>query len=60
VARHQRATALELRAAISLSRLWQQQGRPDAGRRLVGPIAARFTEGLNTADVKNARALLAP
>jgi DNA-binding winged helix-turn-helix (wHTH) protein/predicted ATPase len=59
VARRQRATALELRAAMSLSRLWQQQGRPDAGRRLVGPIAARFTEGLNTADVKNARALLA-
>jgi predicted ATPase/DNA-binding winged helix-turn-helix (wHTH) protein len=59
VARRHRATSLELRAAMSLSRLWQQHGRRDAARQLVAQVSARFTEGLDTGDLKNARKLLA-
>jgi predicted ATPase len=59
IARHQEAKALELRAAISLSRLWQQQGKRDAARELLAPVYGWFTEGFDTADLQEARALLA-
>jgi predicted ATPase len=58
VARHQQAKSLELRAAMSLSRLWQQQGKHDAARALLAPIYDWFTEGFDTADLQEARALL--
>jgi class 3 adenylate cyclase/predicted ATPase len=58
VSRGQRAKIWELRAATSLCRLWLQQQRIDEVRRLLPPIYAWFTEGFDTADLKDARALL--
>jgi predicted ATPase len=58
VARRQEAKSLELRAAMSLSRLWQQQGKQAEARALLGPIYDWFTEGFDTADLQEARALL--
>jgi predicted ATPase len=58
VARRQEAKSLELRAAMSLSRLWQQQGKPAAAYALLAPIYDWFTEGFDTADLQEARALL--
>jgi predicted ATPase len=58
VARRQQAKALELRAATSLSRLWQQQGKRDAARQLLAPIYGWFTEGFDTADLQEAKRLL--
>jgi class 3 adenylate cyclase/predicted ATPase len=58
VARHQQAKSWELRAAMSLSRLWQQQGKHDAACELLAPIYGWFTEGFDTADLKEAKALL--
>jgi adenylate cyclase len=58
IARQQQSKAYELRAALSLGRLWQRQGKPDAARDLLGPIYGWFTEGLDTADLRDARALL--
>jgi predicted ATPase len=58
VARRQEAKSLELRAAMSLSRLWQQQGKWDEARALLAPIYGWFTEGLDTADLQEAKALL--
>jgi predicted ATPase len=58
VARHQEAKSLELRAAMSLSRLWQQQGRGDEAHELLAPIYGWFTEGFDTADLQEAKALL--
>jgi len=58
LARHQQAKSLELRAAISLSRLWQRQGQRDAARRLLAPLYGWFTEGFDTADLQEAKALL--
>ena len=58
VARRQQATALELRAALSLSRLWQQQGQRAAAYDLLAPIYGWFTEGFDTADLQEAKALL--
>jgi predicted ATPase len=59
VARRQEAKSLELRAAMSLSRLWQQQGKRAEARALLAPIYGWFTEGFDTADLQEARALLA-
>jgi predicted ATPase len=59
VARHQQAKSLELRAAISLSRLWQQQGKRAEACALLAPIYGWFTEGFDTADLLEAGALLA-
>jgi predicted ATPase len=59
VARRQEAKSLELRAAMSLSRLWQQQGKRDEAQALLAPIYGWFTEGFDTADLQEARALLA-
>jgi predicted ATPase len=55
VARRQQAKALELRAALSLSRLWQQQGRHDEARQLLAPIYGWFTEGFDTRDLQEAK-----
>ena len=56
VARRQEAKSLELRAAMSLSRLWQQQGKRDEARELLAPIYGWFTEGFDTADLQEAKA----
>jgi predicted ATPase len=58
VARGQRAKSLELRAAMSLSRLWQSKGKNAEARQLLGEIYGWFTEGFDTADLKQAKALL--
>jgi predicted ATPase len=58
IARRQEAKSLELRAAMSLSRLWQQQGRQAEARALLAPIYGWFTEGFDTADLQEAKALL--
>jgi class 3 adenylate cyclase/tetratricopeptide (TPR) repeat protein len=58
VARRQQTKSWELRAAISLSRLWQRQGKRDAARELLAPIYDWFTEGFDTADLQEAKALL--
>jgi predicted ATPase len=58
VARRQEAKLLELRAAVSLSRLWQRQGQCATARALLAPIYGWFTEGFDTADLQEARALL--
>ena len=59
VARRQEAKSLELRAAMSLSRLWQQQGKRAEAHALLAPVYAWFTEGFDTADLQEAKALLA-
>jgi predicted ATPase len=58
IARHQQAKSLELRAAMSLSRLWQQQGKRAEAYELLAPIYGWFTEGFDTADLQEAKALL--
>jgi predicted ATPase len=58
IARQQQAKSLELRAATSLSRLWQQQGKRDEARELLAPVYGWFTEGFDTADLQEARTLL--
>ena len=58
VARHQQAKSWELRAAMSLARLWQQQGKRAEARELLAPIYNWFTEGFDTADLQEAKALL--
>ena len=58
VARRQEAKSLELRATMSLSRLWQQQGKPEEARQLLAEVYTWFTEGFDTADLREARALL--
>jgi class 3 adenylate cyclase/predicted ATPase len=59
VAQRQGAKLFELRAATSLARLWHGQGKDNEARDLLGPINGWFTEGLDHADVKDAKALLA-
>jgi len=58
IARRQQARSLELRATMSLSHLWQQEGKHTAARALLAPIYGWFTEGFDTADLQEARALL--
>jgi predicted ATPase len=58
VARRQQAKALELRAAMSLSRLWQQQGKHDAARQMLAEVYGWFSEGFDTVDLQEAKALL--
>src|SRR5262249_42985564 len=58
VARRQEAKSLELRAAMSLARLWQQQGKHAAARQLLAAVYGWFTEGFDTADLQEAKALL--
>jgi predicted ATPase len=58
VACGQSAKSLELRAAMSLCRLWQRQGKTAEAQQLLGDIYGWFTEGFETADLKAAKALL--
>jgi len=58
IARHQQAKSFELRSAMSLARLWQQQGKRAAAHGLLAPIYDWFTEGFDTADLQEAKALL--
>jgi predicted ATPase len=58
IAQNQQAKSLELRAATSLARLWQQQGKRQEAHDLLTPVYGWFTEGFNTADLQEARALL--
>ena len=58
VARRQQAKALELRAALSLSRLWQQRGKRTQAQRLLNEVYGWFTEGFDTLDLQEPRALL--
>jgi predicted ATPase len=58
VARRQQAKSLELRAALSLSRLWQQQGRYAEAHQILAESYGWFTEGFDTADLQEAKALL--
>jgi tetratricopeptide (TPR) repeat protein len=59
VARKQQAKSWELRAAISMARLWRDQGKPQQARELLARVYGWFTEGFDTLDLKNAKALLA-
>jgi predicted ATPase len=58
IARRQQATSWELRATVSLARLWQQQGKQAEARELLAPVYNWFTEGFDTADLQEAKALL--
>jgi predicted ATPase len=58
LARHQQAKSLELRAATSLARLWQSQGKRQDASDLLAPVYGWFTEGFDTADLKEAKVLL--
>jgi predicted ATPase len=58
IARRQEAKSLELRAAMSLSRLWQQQGKQAEAHALLAPIYGWFTEGFDTKDLQEAKVLL--
>jgi predicted ATPase len=59
IARRQQAKSLELRAAISLARLWHQQGKLEEAQQLLAEVYGWFTESFDTADLQEARALLA-
>ncbi|HSX83166.1 MAG TPA: hypothetical protein VLQ80_31985, partial [Candidatus Saccharimonadia bacterium] len=58
IAQSQQAKSLELRAASSLARLWQRQGKRAEAHALLAPVYGWFTEGFGTADLREAKALL--
>ena len=58
VARSQQAKSWELRAAMSMARLWRDQGKRDEAHDLLAPVYAWFSEGFDTLDLKEAKALL--
>ena len=58
VARKQQAKSWELRAAMSMARLWRDQGKPQQASDLLAPVYGWFTEGFDTLDLKEAKALL--
>ena len=58
VARRQQAKSWELRAAMSMARLWRDQSKPQQARELLAPVYGWFTEGFDTRDLKEAKALL--
>ena len=58
VARKQQAKSWELRAAMSLARLWRDQGKAQQARELLAPVYGWFTEGFDTRDLKEAKVLL--
>jgi predicted ATPase len=58
IAREQKAKSWELRAATSMARLWRDQGKRQQARELLAPIYGWFSEGFDTLDLKQAKALL--
>ena len=58
VARKQQVKSCELRAAMSVARLWRDQGKPQQAREVLAPVYGCFTEGFDTRDLKEAKALL--
>jgi predicted ATPase len=58
IARHQQAKSWELRAAMTLAQLWRDQGKTAEARELLAPVYGWFTEGFDTLDLKEAKALL--
>jgi predicted ATPase len=58
IAHRKQAKSLELRAVMSLSRLWQRQGKREEARKMLAEVYGWFTEGFDTADLKEAKALL--
>ena len=58
IARRQQAKSWELRASMSLALLWRSQGKPQQARELLAPVYGWFTEGFNTRDLQEAKALL--
>ena len=58
VARQQQARSWELRAAMSMAQLWREQGQRDTARDLLAPVYGWFTEGFDTLDLRDAKALL--
>ena len=58
VARQQQTKSWELRAAMSMARLWRDQGKRDEARELLAPVYGWFTEGFDTRDLKEAKELL--
>ena len=58
IARNQQAKSFELRTATSLARLWQQQGKHQEAHDLLAPVYGWFTEGFDTLDLQEAKALL--
>jgi predicted ATPase len=58
VARQQQAKSWELRAAMSMARLWRDQGKRNEARELLAPVYGWFTEGFDTLDLREAKALL--
>jgi predicted ATPase len=58
IAQQQKARSFELRAAMSMARLWRDQGKRDEARALLAPVYGWFTEGFDTLDLKEAKAPL--
>jgi predicted ATPase len=58
VARKQQAKSWELRAAMSMARLWREQGKRDEAQKILAPVYGWFTEGFDTLDLRQAKALL--
>jgi predicted ATPase len=58
IARQQQATSWELRASMSMARLWRDHGKPQQAHKLLAPVYGWFTEGFDTLDLKEAKALL--
>ena len=58
ISRAQQSKSLELRASMSMARLWRDQGKRDEARELLAPVYGWFTEGFDTLDLKEAKALL--
>ena len=58
IARRQQAKSLELRAVVSLSRLWQKQGKQQEAHQLLSEVYGWFTEGFDTKDLQEAKALV--
>ena len=58
VARQQQAKSWELRAAVSMARLWRDQGKREEASELLAPVYGWFTEGFDTMDLKEAKSLL--
>jgi predicted ATPase len=58
IARGQQTKAFEIRAAMSMARLWRDQGKRDEARELLAPVYGWFTEGFDTRDLKEAKGLL--